>query len=62
MDYTNIISEIKAHKKTPNLRIKIKKEVERFTELLYNTLFDTETLAEVHIEELAATFEQLVQL
>jgi serine O-acetyltransferase len=62
MDYTDIISEIKANKKTPNLQIKIKKEVERFTELLYNTLFDTGTLAEDHIEELAETFEELVKL
>lgn len=62
MDYTNIISEIKAHKKTKNLRIKIKKEVERFTELLYNILFDSETLAEEHIDKLADTFVELVKL
>ena len=61
MDYTNIIKKIKAHKKTPNLKIKIKKEVEHFTEILYNTLFDTETLAEENIDELAKTFEKLVK-
>lgn len=62
MDYTNIIAEIKAHKKTPNLKIKIKKEVEHFTELLFNTLFDTDTLAEDHIDFLAKSFEELVKL
>ena len=61
MDYTYIIKKIKAHKKTPNLKIKIKKEVEHFTEILYNTLFDTETLAEENIDELAKTFEKLVK-
>lgn len=62
MDYRNIIAEIKAYKKTPNLKIKIKKEVEHFTELLFNTLFDTDTLAEDHIDLLAKSFEELVKL
>ena len=62
MDYSSIIAEIKAHKKTPNLKIKIKKEVEHFTELLFNTLFDTDTLAEDNIDFLAKSFEELVQL
>lgn len=62
MDYTAIIEQIKSNKKTPNLRIKIKTEVQQFTQLLFNTLFDTDTLAEEHMEDLEKSFEALVKL
>lgn len=62
MDYTDIVARIKSNKKTPNLRIKIKKEVRHFTQLLFNTLFDTDTLAEENMDALAASFEELVKL
>jgi serine O-acetyltransferase len=43
MDHRSIIDKINAHKKQPNLRFRLKRNVEKFTDLLFYTLFDIET-------------------
>jgi len=57
-----IINEISKHKKNPNIKVRLKERTEFFTNLLYYTLFDSETNVAVHIEELEKTFEELVDM
>ena len=43
MDKSAIINKIRENKKQPNLRYRLKTKVEKFTDLLFLTLFDIET-------------------
>ncbi len=62
METKDIIQKIKDHKKQPNLRFRLKKETEAFTDLLFLSLFDIETPIEENLSELASRFDTLVNL
>jgi serine O-acetyltransferase len=62
MDTKVIIEKIKKHKTQPNLRFRVKKETEAFTDLLFLSLFDTETPFEENLPRLAEKFDLLVDL
>ncbi len=62
MDTLTIINKIKAHKTQPNLRFRLKKETEAFTDLLFLSLFDTETPFDENLPELARKFDYLVEM
>ncbi|NHF59841.1 serine acetyltransferase [Flavobacteriaceae bacterium TP-CH-4] len=62
MDKTAIIRKIQKHKKQPNLRFRLKKKVETFTDLLFYTLFDIETPVEENMAVLETKFDELVTL
>ncbi len=57
-----IISKIALQKKNPNLKLRLKKRTEYFTDLLFYTLFDSETEVANNIEILEQTFNELVAL
>jgi len=57
-----IIAKIKEQKKNPNLKLKLKDRTEYFTNLLFHTLFDSDTEVENNINLLEQTFEELVDL
>ncbi len=56
-----IIAQIQQHKKR-NIQVRLKERTEYFTNLLYYTLFDTETAVEERLDELEKLFEQLVDM
>lgn len=58
----NIIEKIEEQKKHPNLKLKLKERTEYFTNLLFYTLFDTDTEVAKNIDVLENTFEELVNL
>jgi len=62
MDRSPIIKKIIDNKKQPNLRYRLKSMVERFTDLLFLTLFDIETPVEENLESLEKQFDELVDL
>jgi len=62
METSEIIQKIKANKIQPNLRFRLKKETEAFTDELFLALFDIETPIEEHLPKLAAKFDLLVDL
>jgi len=62
MDKATIIKKINLHKKQPNLRYRLKEEVEKFTNLLFYTLFDIETPVEENLDTLETKFDELTQL
>ncbi|MFD1095869.1 serine O-acetyltransferase EpsC [Salegentibacter chungangensis] len=62
MDENKIIKEIKAQKNLPNLKLKIKRDTEAFTNKLFCTLFDEDTEVESNIKELGTDFEKLADL
>lgn len=62
MSKENIIQKIKENKKQPNLRYRLKREVEAFTDLLFLTLFDIETPVTENITQLEVQFDELVNL
>ncbi|MFS4468329.1 serine O-acetyltransferase EpsC [Maribacter sp. 2210JD10-5] len=62
MSHQSVIDKINLHKKQPNLRFRLKKEVEQFTDLLYYTLFDIETPVADNLSELQQRFDSLVNL
>ncbi len=62
MDTATIITKIKAHKKQPNLRFRLKRQTAAFTDLLFLSLFDIETSFEKSLPTLAAKFDLLVDL
>lgn len=62
MDKSSVIKKITDHKKQPNLRYRLKREVEDFTDLLFLTLFDIETPVPENLEELERKFESLVDI
>ncbi|WP_103863992.1 serine O-acetyltransferase EpsC [Aquimarina sp. I32.4] len=57
-----IIAKIEKQKKNPNLKLKFKERTEYFTNLLFYTLFDTDTEVAANIDVLEKTFEELVDL
>ncbi|GAA3520705.1 hypothetical protein GCM10022393_38700 [Aquimarina addita] len=61
-DKDKIIAKIEEQKKNPNLKLKVKERTEYFTNLLFYTLFDTDTEVKKNIEILEQTFEELVNL
>jgi serine O-acetyltransferase len=62
MHHDSIIEKIKAHKKQPNLRFRLKEEAETFTDLLFYTLFDIDTPVAENLDKLAKQFDVLVDL
>lgn len=62
MELKKIIQSIQQHKKQPNLRIRLKSTTEHFTNLLFYTLFDTETPVEENLLKLKGEFDTLVEL
>ncbi|MFX0557021.1 serine O-acetyltransferase EpsC [Maribacter sp. CXY002] len=62
MDHTSIVEKIIKHKKQPNLRYRLKEDVETFTNLLFYTLFDIDTPVSENLMELQAQFNNLVDL
>ena len=62
MDKQEIIEEIIAHKKQPNLRFKLKESAESFARDLFYTLFDIDTPVGENLEKLALQFDELVEL
>ena len=62
MSKEKIIAKIKANKKQPNLRFRLKRKVEAFTDRLFLTLFDIETPVPENIDKLAEQFDELVNL
>ena len=48
----NCINKIKENKKQPNLRYRLKTQVEEFTDLLFLTLFDIETPVDENLDHL----------
>ncbi|WP_378187959.1 serine O-acetyltransferase EpsC [Aquimarina sp. W85] len=57
-----VIAKIKEQKKNPNLKLKLKEKTEYFTNLLFYTLFDSDTEVSKNIDQLEKTFEILVDL
>lgn len=62
MKLDSIIQKINQHKKQPNLRFQLKEEVESFTDRLFYTLFDIDTVVEDNLKLLAKSFTILVEL
>ncbi len=62
MDTRTIIDKIKQNKKQPNLRFRLKKETEAFTDLLFLSLFDIETPIEKNLPRLQEKFDLLADL
>ena len=62
MDKSIVIKKINENKKQPNLRYRLKRNVEDFTNLLFLTLFDIETPVEENIETLEVQFDELINL
>ncbi|MEH6680149.1 MAG: serine O-acetyltransferase EpsC [Sediminicola sp.] len=62
MDKEAIINKIIRHKKQPNLRYRLKQNVEVFTDRLFYTLFDIETPVAENLTTLEAEFDVLVEL
>lgn len=62
MDRASVIKKINNNKKQPNLRYRLKREVESFTDLLFLTLFDMDTPVEDNLHLLEKKFDDLVDL
>ncbi|WP_047245368.1 serine O-acetyltransferase EpsC [Maribacter thermophilus] len=62
MNHQSIVDKINIHKKQPNLRYRLKEEVEVFTNLLFYTLFDIETPVQKNLDKLEELFDSLVDL
>ncbi|PKD16063.1 serine acetyltransferase [Salegentibacter salinarum] len=62
MSQNEVIKQIKAQKKLPNLKFSIKEKTEAFTNNLFYTLFDEETPVEENIIKLGKDFEELADL
>lgn len=62
MDKSTIIDKINYNKKQPNLRYRLKRHTEVFTDLLFLTLFDIETAVEENLDTLEIYFDELVDL
>ncbi|MCF8714198.1 serine acetyltransferase [Joostella atrarenae] len=57
-----IVDSIEKHKQQPNLKFRLKETAEKFTDLLFYTLFDAETPVAENMKKLEVTFEELVDL
>ncbi|SHJ01422.1 serine O-acetyltransferase [Arenibacter nanhaiticus] len=62
MDKSEIIKNIKAHKKQPNLRFELKEKTELFIDRLFYTLFDIDTPVAENLDLLEKEFQHLVDL
>ena len=62
MNKEEIIENIKQHKKQPNLKFRLKRKVEEFTDRLFYTLFDAETKVKSNLNLLENDFKELVEL
>lgn len=62
MNHRSIVDKINMHKKQPNLRYRLKEEVEVFTNLLFYTLFDIDTPVQENLDKLQLQFDSLVDL
>lgn len=62
MEHRSIIEKINQHKKQPNLRFRLKKQTETFTDTLFYTLFDIETPVANNLQLLEQQFDDLVNL
>jgi serine O-acetyltransferase len=62
MEHKAIIEKIIKHKKQPNLRFRLKKQSETFTDALFYTLFDIETPVAENLKLLEKQFDELVDL
>jgi serine O-acetyltransferase len=62
MNSKSIIKNINERKNQPNLRFRLKKRVEEFTDKLFYTLFDIETPVEENLLLLEKQFDDLVEL
>ncbi len=62
MNIKSIVAKINAHKKQPNLRFELKRKTERFADLLFYTLFDSETPVAPNMSVLEEAFDELVGL
>ena len=62
MNHQSIIDSINQHKKQPNLRFRLKRDTETFTNLLFYTLFDIETPVSENLSVLEKQFDDLVSL
>ncbi|MAQ75242.1 MAG: serine acetyltransferase [Aquimarina sp.] len=62
MTRAEIIAKIEEQKKNPNLKLQLKEKTEYFTNLLFYTLFDSNTEVAKNIDILEQTFSELVDL
>lgn len=62
MNHREIIKEIEAQKRLPNLRFTIKEKAEAFTQNLFYTLFDRDTPVDENLERLKIDFKELANL
>lgn len=62
MNRKSIIDQINQHKKQPNLKYRLKQKTESFTDLLFYTLFDSETPVDDNLKVLQRQFDELVNL
>ncbi len=62
MNKQEIINQLKQHKKQPYLDYRLKSKSEEFTDILFYTLFDTNTPVEENLEKLETLFSELVDL
>lgn len=62
MEISKIIEKIQEQKKLPHLKYIIREKTEKFTQLLFYTLFDEDTPVESNIAKLEKEFQELVEL
>lgn len=62
METQTIIDKIRQNKIQPNLRFRLKRETEAFTDLLFLSLFDIETSFQENLPRLEEKFDLLVDL
>ncbi len=58
----DIIQAIQRQKENPNLKYRLKVKTEEFTDLLFYTLFDSETSVSKNLEILETRFEELAEI
>jgi len=62
MDKAAIIDKVVQHKKQLNLKIQLKERTEKFTNLIFYTLFDIDTSVEGSLDKLETEFSYLAKL
>lgn len=62
MEREEIIRQVETCKKQPRLRYRLKHLTESFTDLLFLTLFDSETRVSDHLDQLEDQFEEIMLL
>ncbi|SRX52686.1 serine O-acetyltransferase EpsC [Aequorivita sp. CIP111184] len=58
----DIIQAIQKQKENPNLKYRLKERTEEFTNILFHTLFDSETSVSKNLDVLETLFEELVEI